>query len=355
VPVLLDHATMPEADRLPEDLRRLVRRNAEVVEFRTFDADVARLVRKLGLASADTAEAQARQLSGAEEKQLSDEQKRHAEVRIPELVGDRNRRQTRWLLPGSGEPFCDIEGGPEMVVVPAGKFMMGSPENEPGRRSDEGPRHEVTFARPFAAGRHAVTRGQFAAFVNATGHKTSDRWRNPGFVQDDSHPVVYITWEDAKTYATWLGEITGQPYCLLTEAEWEYAARAGTPTRFWWGSSITPAQANYSGNYIYEGRRSKGEYREGTLPVGSFQPNPWGLYNVHGNVWERCEDTWHVNYNGSPIDGSAWTSGGDEGNGRVVRGGSWGSSRRNLRAAYRGRSTVEGNGIGFRLARTLRS
>jgi formylglycine-generating enzyme required for sulfatase activity len=151
----------------------------------------------------------------------------------------------------------------------------------------------VTFARPFEVGRDAVTRGQFAAFVNATGHKTSDRWRNPGFQQNDSHPVVCIRWEDAKAYAAWLASITGKPYRLLSEAEWEYAARASTSTPFWWGSSITPAQANYNGNVVYEGGGSKGEYRGGTVPVGSFDPNPWGLYNVHGNVWGWCEDTWH--------------------------------------------------------------
>jgi hypothetical protein len=177
-------------------------------------------------------------------------------------------------VPGSGEWFCDIDGGPEMVAVPAGKFMMGSPETELGRYDSEGPQHEVTVAHPFAVGRHAVTRGQFAAFVKATGHKMSGRWRNPGFEQDDRHPVVCISWDDAKAYAAWLEEITTRPYRLLTEAEWEYAARAGTTTPFWWGSSITPAQANYNGNYDYAGGSSTGEYRKGTVPVSSFQPNP---------------------------------------------------------------------------------
>jgi formylglycine-generating enzyme required for sulfatase activity len=345
VPVLLDHAPMPEADGLPEDLRRLVRRNAEFVEFRTFNADVARLVRKLGLASGVAVAEPPEQVPdgqrGAEQNTPSGEQRFRAEGRIPVLVGDRNHRETRWLLPGGGEWFCDIDGGPEMVVVPAGKFMMGSRENEPGRSGDEGPWHEVTFAHPFAVGRHAVTRGQFAAFVNATGRKTSGQWRNPGFPQDDSHPVVCVTWEDAKACVVWLEEITGQPYHLLTEAEWEYAARAGTTTPFWWGSSITPAQANYNGKYVYKGGGSTGEYRQRTVPVGSFQPNPWGLYNVHGNVWEWCEDTWY----GKWISGILSQ--------RVIRGGSWYRSPGYLRAAARNNFEAWNNEVGFRIARTL--
>lgn len=270
------------------------------------------------------------------------------------LVGDHEHSQKRWLLPGGGEPFCDLHGGPEMVVVPAGKFMMGSPDGEPGRDSWEGPRHEVTFARPFAVGRYAVTRGQFAGFVDSASYKTSHHWRNPGFTQDESHPVVYIPLADANAYASWLAEITGQPYRLLSEAEWEYAARAGTTTPVWWGTIITPAQANCDGNYIYEGGGAKGEYREGTVPVGSFDPNPWGLYNVHGNVWEWCGDTWHANYDGAPIDGSVWISGSIESR-RVVRGGAWNLNPRNLRAALRFMAPGVSDYLGFRLARTLKS
>jgi formylglycine-generating enzyme required for sulfatase activity len=258
--------------------------------------------------------------------------------------------------------FSDVPGGPEMVVVPAGNFMMGSPDDEPGRSFNEGPRHKVTCARPFAVGRHAVTRGQFASFVGATSHKTDDRWRSPGFSQDDSHPVVCISWDDARAYTSWLEKVAGRPYRLLTEAEWEYVARAGTVTPFWWGSSIRTAQANYNGNYFYESG-SKGEYRQGTVPVGSFNPNPWGLHNVHGNVWEWCEDIWHDSYKGAPTDGSAWIpkrrSGGrsNQQGHRVVRGGSWFDPPWDLRSALRVRYSFElrGDSIGFRLARTLTS
>jgi formylglycine-generating enzyme required for sulfatase activity len=150
--------------------------------------------------------------------------------------------------------------------------------------------------------------------------------------------------------ASWLAEITGRPYRLLSEAEWEYVARAGTTTPFWWDSSITPARANY----VYEGEGSKGEYRGGTVPVGSFQPNPWGLYAVHGNVWEWCEDTCHDNYNGAPTDGSAWILNSTD-SGRVIRGGAWNYFPGDLRAARRARGVAERNCVGCRLARTLTS
>ena len=244
--------------------------------------------------------------------------------------------------PGSGkaEWFKDHEHGPEMVVVPVGRFTMGSPkETEPEREGwqegTESPQHEVRIRRKFAVGRHAVTRGDFAAFANATGHKVecahvwragkweldpTASWRNPGFAQDDSHPVVCVSWDEAKVYAAWLAQMTGKPYRLLSEAEWEYCCRAGMTTPFWWGTSITPTQANYNGNYVYEGGGSKGEWRQGTVPVGSFATNPWGLYQVHGNVWEWCQDIWHDTYNSAPSDGSPWLQGDDAGR-RVVRGG----------------------------------
>lgn len=257
-----------------------------------------------------------------------------------------------------GAVFQDAPFGPEMVVVPAGKFMMGSPDDEPERSTNEGPRHEVTFARPFAVGRHAVTRGQFAAFVNATGHNAARRWREPGFRQDDGHPVVWISLGDVKAYAAWLAEITGRSYRLLTEAEWEYVTRAGSTTPFWWGSSITPEQANYNGNYVYEGGGRNGKYRRGTVPVDSFDPNPWGIYNAHGNVWEWCEDTWHDTYDGAPTDGSAWISKSasrTKQSGLVVRGGSWGSYPQVLRSAHRIGGAVKNGHLGFRLARMLTS
>jgi formylglycine-generating enzyme required for sulfatase activity len=248
--------------------------------------------------------------------------------------------------------------------------MMGSPADEPQRRDSEGPRTKITFAKPFAVGRHAVTRGQFSAFVDATGHKTEggavvwsgskwedepkEYWSNPGIAQDDSHPVVCVNWNDAKAYADWLSRQTGQNYRLLTESEREYVARAGTVTPFWWGSAITPAQAHYNCNYTDAGGGSKGEWREATVPVGSFSANPWGLFNVHGNVWEWCADVWHDVLHGFPTDGSARSQGGDASR-RVVRGGSWGNAPGSLRSASRGGSAPDNRSyiIGFRLGRGL--
>jgi formylglycine-generating enzyme required for sulfatase activity len=203
-----------------------------------------------------------------------------------------------------------------------------------------------------------VTVDQFATFVRETGHEMPHRycsWRSPVFlVQKGSHPVVCVNLDDANAYADWLTKKTGKPYRLPSEAEWEYAARAGTTTPFWWGSSITPDQANYNGNYIYAGGGIKGEYREGTVPVDSFKPNSWGLYNVHGNAWQWTADCYHKSYTGAPADGSAWTTTCDGGL-RVIRGGSWGDDPRTLRVAGRG-TTLDINsnvGIGFRLVRTL--
>jgi formylglycine-generating enzyme required for sulfatase activity len=261
-----------------------------------------------------------------------------------------------------------------MVVVPAGEFMMGSPASEPQRESwsagSESPQHNVTIARPFAIARHAVTRGQFAVFARDAGHKTEGgafvwtgtewkqdpqaSWRNPGFAQDDSHPVVCVNWDDAKAYVAWFSRQTERDYRLPTEGEWEYCCRAGSTTPFWWGSSITTAQANYHGNYLYEGGGSKGEWRKATVPVSEFAGNPWGLFQAHGNVWEWCEDVWHATYDDAPMDGSAWLKPGDA-RVRVVRGGSWFSLPRALRSALRYRVSSEHRdfNLGFRVGRTL--
>jgi formylglycine-generating enzyme required for sulfatase activity len=204
-----------------------------------------------------------------------------------------------------------------------------------------------------------VTRGQFAAFVEAMAHDMrggcwintgGDKWEqsptadwcSPWFEQTDHHPVVGVSWEDAKAYVEWLGRETGQPYRLPSEAEWEYACRAGTTTRYSWGDDPpTPEHANFG--------RNKG----GTTAVGSYPPNPWGLYDMDGNVLEWVEDCWNESYSGAPRDGSAWTSG-DCSLG-VVRGGSWLDLPGLLRSAFRGRNVrlFRNNNLGFRVARAL--
>jgi len=252
---------------------------------------------------------------------------------------------TDTLADGSSCEFC-----PELVVIPAGTFTMGSPPGEEGRSDDEGPQREARVGR-FALGRTEVTVGQFRAFVEASGHDAGScnypanaSWRDPGFEQTDEHPVACVSWKDADAYVGWLSEQTGEAYRLPSEAEWEFAARAGTKTRYAFGDEITATQANFNSNV------SK------TTEVGAYPANDWKLFDMHGNVWEWVEDCQHGSYDEAPRDGSAWL----EANGgncsrRVLRGGSWIDLPRLLRSANRSRYNTDGRGsfIGFRVARTL--
>jgi formylglycine-generating enzyme required for sulfatase activity len=262
--------------------------------------------------------------------------------------------------------FLDGEGaGPELVVLRAGRFQMGSPEHERkiamacGARKNwlarETPQHWVGIARPFAMGRYPVTVGEWRAFVEATGRRSDGEvdWAAPGFAQTDSHPVVGVTWGDAQQYVAWLSERTGQRYRLPSEAEWEYACRAGTRTAFSFGDAIDTTRANYDGNFTWNGG-ARGEYRRGTTPVTLFAPNPWGLHDMHGNVWEWVQDVMHDSYNGAPLDGSAWETGGERAR-RILRGGCWLYNPRYLRSALRnGFSAAMANDIvGFRVVREL--
>ena len=241
-----------------------------------------------------------------------------------------------------------------MVVVPAGSFLMGSPPTEPGRETDEGPRHRVRLPRAFAAGVYEVTFAEWDACLRAGGcdwYPPDEDWGR------GRRPVINVSWEDAQQYLAWLSGRTGQRYRLLSEAEWEYAARAGTTTPFHTGPTISPELANYNGELTYEGGAT-GIYRSRTLPAGSYPANEFGLHDMHGNVWEWVEDCWHGDYEGAPNDGSARESArGRAGcNWRVVRGGTWFYEPRLLRSAYRSwnfagnRSSEFG---GFRVARTL--
>jgi len=367
VPVLIDGALpLPEA-RLPDDLKPLARRNAIWVRAQTFAPDSSVLVEFLKRHLDGGTVPQAGPTAGAPEVL-----RQSVPGSISIIVGPLKDKLSKQVVPGSGktEWFKDLPEGPEMVVIPAGEFLMGSPTDEIGRWDDgrEGPQHGVRLAKPFAVGRFAVTVGEFTAFVEATGHQMPDKmwtfenddwkerenrsFRNPGFAQSARNPVVGVNWEDAKAYAIWLSQKTGHSYRLLSEAEWEYAARAGSTSPFWWGDPITPAQANYDGNHVY-GSGKKGEYRKRTVSVDSFEPNLWGLYQVHGNVWEWCEDCWNSSYRGAPDDGSPWTKG--DMSSRVLRGGSWGSIPQNLRSAdrYNFQPDLRNYIVGFRVARTL--
>jgi formylglycine-generating enzyme required for sulfatase activity len=252
------------------------------------------------------------------------------------------------------DSFKECEQCPEMVVVPAGSSIMGSLEGESGRMSREGPQHRVTFAKPFAVGKFAVTFDDWDACVTlggCRGYKPSDEGWGRG-----TRPAINVSWNDAKAYVAWLSRKTGRTYRLLSESEREYATRAGTTTPFWWGASASTGQANYNGNTTpasASGGGQKEDFRGKTIPVDSFQPNPFGLFQMHGNVWEWIEDCWNDNYDGAPIDGSAWTAG----NCRVhvIRGGSWAYPASEARSAFRSATTSDTRDStnGFRVARTL--
>jgi formylglycine-generating enzyme required for sulfatase activity len=305
----------------------------------------------------------------AEERRRKDEQQRkEAEYKtkgfVPVEAWTPQGRERRWIVPGGGRDerhvFREFEHGPEMVVVPEGDFLMGStPEEivaltrEYGNRfACEGPQHKVTIPAPFAIGRYAVTFAEWDAFAAAKGgYRPEDR----GWGRGD-RPVINVPWQDAQAYLKWLRKVTRRNYRLPSEAEWEYAARGGMVTPFWWGSSISTQQANYNGNHTLGGG-SKGEYREKTVPVKSFDPNPWGLYQVHGNVWEWCEDQWHDRYTDKPEDlkanGGPWIAG--DSRARVLRGGSWYDVPQYLRSADRYMWAFDNRCyyVGFRVARTL--
>jgi formylglycine-generating enzyme required for sulfatase activity len=233
----------------------------------------------------------------------------------------------------------------DMVYIPPGTFQMGSPENELRRSVDEGPQHPVAIAQPFFMGKHAVTQAQWKA-VAQMNQIEREITLDPSNFKGDNRPVEQIDWHDAVEFCRRLAKETRRHYRLPTEAEWEYACRAGTTTPFHFGASISTDLANYQGtDWDYEGNTYSGaygegphgEYREETTEVGRFKvANAFGLYDMHGNVWEWCQDTWHENYEGAPEDGSAWINENDN-DSHVLRGGSWDDVPVGCRSAYRGR------------------
>jgi len=232
----------------------------------------------------------------------------------------------------------------EMVYIPGGTFQMGSPETEknrePWQKGTESPQHRVTV-EPFYMGKYPVTQAQWQVVMG----------NNPSSFKGENRPVESVSYDDIVKFCQRLSEKTKQDYLMPSEAQWEYACRAGTTTPFYFGETITTDLANYDGNYTYASG-PKGVYREETTDVGSFPPNGFGLYDMHGNVWEWCADPWHNNYQGAPTDGSVWEAGGD-GSPRALRGGAWDDGPRFVRAASRGRYSHDyrDSGVGLRLAR----
>jgi len=267
-----------------------------------------------------------------------------------DLSDRRNRGSGRAYEPG--ETFRDhLRGGgegPEMVVVPAGSFRMGCVSGQ-DCRDNELPVHRVMINQAFALGKYEVTFAEYNAFVTARGWGQPD---DKGWGRGD-RPAIYVSWNDARTYVQWLSRETGERYRLPSEAEWEYAARAGMETRFYTGECIDTSQANYNGNYALEGCERTGLYRRRTVPVGSFPANSFSLHDMHGNVWEWVGDCWNDSYDGAPTDGSTWTV--RECENRISRGGSWSDAPRIIRLAERLGHNVYylSSTVGFRVARTL--
>ena len=285
--------------------------------------------------------------------------------------------------PAPGATFRDCETCPEMVVVPPGAFVIGSPSDEQGRRANEGPQKEIRIARPFAVGRFEVTRDEYDAFLRDSGHPVSgncmtDRrkpgtwaldpdtnFHDPGFAQTGTHPAACVSWNDAKAYLAWLTGKSGGGYRLPTEAEWEYLARAGSTTAYPWGASIHEGCGHMNGfdKVIFD---TKGDLYKGeavpfatcsdgylnTAPVGTYAPNAFGLYDMIGNLAEWVEDCASQSYAAMRPDGTA--EGGDCSK-HMVRGGSWGTQPRQLRSAQRLRYAAPDvdDSIGIRVAKTL--
>lgn len=303
-----------------------------------------------------------------------------------DTVQQRQAPQTGSVADAMGV-ISDCGDCPAVVVIPPGRFVMGLRQQDFEREKvptmhapNELPLHGVTLQNPFALGRSEVTRGQFTAFAEDTGYEPEgcrildrttgqwrdepDRsWRDPGFDQTDNDPVVCVNWDDATQYVEWLSTVTGQRYRLPTETEWEYAARAGTNISRYWGTDRDAActHANIAGTEVAQSHTWRNavalfDCNDGhvyTAPIQSFTPNPFGLYDILGNVREWTDDCWNENYRGAPIDGAAWQAGNC--NRRVLRGGSWDDAASSVRAARRFNQPLQQRRAdqGFRVARDV--
>jgi formylglycine-generating enzyme required for sulfatase activity len=270
-----------------------------------------------------------------------------------------------------GETFRDTlsdhSKGPEMVVLPAGTFLMGSPESENGRDFTEGPQVEITISRPFAVGKYELNWDEWEACVAKKGCKDNSgkafsatpdpEWTGDAGYGRGTRPVINVSWDDAEAYVNWLSAETGETYRLLSEAEWEYAARAGTTGRFSWGDADPTCEVGRENTANFNNRTRglmEGCSGRTTEPVGFSAPNAFGLYDMHGNVVEWTQDCFHVSLEGIPTDGSAWLTGcARGGEGHVFRGGSFAGGSDQLRSAARQATIGREVTTGFRIARDL--
>ncbi len=277
-----------------------------------------------------------------------------------------------------GTVFTDCATCPEMIVIPSGQFIMGSPDDEPQRDADESPRRTLTIDQPFAVSRFEITRDQYAEFAAASGRSAGPdctvwvgnkweltegkNWQDPHYPQTGNDPVACIDWFDAQAFAAWLADRTGQPYRLLSEAEWEYMARGGTTTVYHFGDDPAGLCEYDNGHDMtsmrvhtdmpWEGVPCDDGFAE-TAPVGALHPNLFGVYDVHGNVWEWLADCYAPSYNGAPLDGLPVLA--EDCEQRVYRGGGWSVQERGRRSANRGRYAADQRygQLGIRVARDL--
>ena len=304
--------------------------------------------------------------------------KRGAEDEERKRAEEEAARKREAMRPG--RVFRDCPECPEMVVVPAGSFTMGSPSWEEGRDDDEGPQRRVTIDAPFAVGKYEITRKEFNQFVDATGYSAGDQcwviqdkdfkeregrnWRNPGYHQSARHPVVCVSWNDAQAYVSWISQTTGEQYRLLSESEWEYAARAGTSTSRYWGDEASEA-CNHENVADVSFREKYTEWTDPshdcddghlyTSPVGTHLPNKFGLFDMLGNVGELVEDCWNDTYTDAPIDSRTWIAG--DCSKRGLRASSWSMPPMVVRSARRSAAELDIRfaNDGFRIAKSFLS
>lgn len=415
IPVLVGGAILPKSTQLPECLVPLIRRQAIEITDHRFHADADKLIKVLEKIVDVPVSPKSDPPKKPEEPERSGFPRFVAiagvigigfvgiyfGLMLPKLSPMKLEPENPAVEPIAAaaisepitQPVSELPQAaviePDMVNIPAGKFLMGSPETEAGRMNWEGPQHEVTISRPFALSRHEITVGHFRQFVEDAGYRTTAekngkgcsiwnrgkklaellperRWNNPGYEQSDDHPVVCVSWDDAQAYVTWLSDRSSKPYRLPTEAEWEYAVRAGTKTARFYPDDQQCQHANGLGQEAQKAKKFIAGYdwvlAECTddyvyaAPVGRFKRNQYGLSDMLGNVSEWTQDCLHENYQGAPTDGSAWLEKYDgDCNLRVIRGGSWYLEPKFLRSARRGSvKTDEANfSLGFRIAKAL--
>jgi formylglycine-generating enzyme required for sulfatase activity len=358
IPLLVGSARMPQPALVPESLKQFAFLNAaSVATGRDFHQHMERLIRGIdqipdlrATTPANTWSRDEVALTAKPAGSNADAQSRSNRTLAPpafDVALPGASLTLRSASQGSNadradlEVFRDASFAPELVVIPTGEFMMGSTEEEEVFE-DERPQHRVTIHRRFALGRYPVTFEEYNRFCEATRReKPADQgWGRA------RRPVILVSWDEAQAYNGWLSQETGKAYRLPSEAEWEYACRAGTTTRYSFGDAITPRDANYGDTGL-----------KSTSEVGGYPPNPWGFHDMHGNVWEWVEDDWHENYREAPTDGSAWKEPEASSDQRlcVLRGGSWDSDSRGGRSAFRNRRipNLRRSIVGFRVARTL--